>query len=148
MLYMLGQRFINHQGIPKCLIKIGMSRNLDKRIATYKSDNPTAIFISSTAGTEPDESRCHNYLETNGRHYSGEWYEVSNDFYINCLKNGFKQFPLKNSKQNVYMHIQYTNDVLAQQRIKHLYGEKNNNSSNNIINFPQPQLHATIGGNL
>ena len=138
MLYMLGQRFINYQGIPKCLIKVGLSRDLNKRIATYKSDNPTAVFISSTAGVESDENKCHAYLATVGNHYSGEWYEVSNDFYISCLKNGFTQFPLKNPKQNVYMHIKYTDDVLAIQRIKHLYEDKNNNyTNNNIVNFSQ-----------
>lgn len=126
MLYMLGQRFINRQGIPKCIIKVGLSRDLNKRINNYRSDNPTAIFISSTAGTEPDESRCHSYLFSHGKHYSGEWFEVSNDFFIDCLKNGFQNFPLKNAKQRVYMHTQYTDDMLAQQRIKHLYGDNSN----------------------
>lgn len=121
MLYMLGQRFIDNMGIPRCLIKVGLSRNIDKRINNYKSDNPTAVYISSTAGVEYDESRCHHYLSLHGTHYSGEWYLVSNDFYINCLKKGFAGFPLKNANQNIYMHIAYTNNELARHRIKLLY---------------------------
>lgn len=121
MLYMLGQRFIDNMGLPQCLIKVGLSRDLDKRINTYKSDNPTAVYISSTAGVEYEESCCHNYLSLHGTHYSGEWYLVDNDFYINCLKYGFKGFPLKNPKQNIYMHIRYTDNELARYRIKLLY---------------------------
>jgi hypothetical protein len=132
---MLGQRFINYQGFPKCIIKVGLSRDLDKRIRTYKSDNPTAVFISSTAGTEAEESKYHSYLAIHGKHYSGEWYEVSNDFYINCLQNGFKGFPLKDPKQNVYMHIQYTDDLLARQRIKNLYNENKNINQCRILDF-------------
>ena len=124
MLYMLGQRFIDNMGVPRCIIKVGFSRDLDKRINSYKSNNPTAIYISSTAGVEYEESRCHGYLALHGTHYSGEWYLVNNDFYINCLKNGFKGFPLKDPKQNIYMHIKYTDNELARYRIKMLYQNK------------------------
>ena len=122
MLYMLGQRVINNEAEPICLIKVGMSRDLKKRIKNYKSDNPSAIFISSTAGVEYDEQKCHRYLGLHGRLYSGEWYQVDNDFYINCLKYGFKNgFPLKRENQPVEMHCSYTTDKNIQDKMAKLY---------------------------
>lgn len=124
MLYMLGQRIIDSRDNlkPKCLIKVGLSRNINKRINNYKSDNPSAIFISETAGVESEENKCHCFLAQNGKWYSGEWYEVSNTFFEQCLKEGFKFFPLKNKNQNIYMHINYSPNDITKHRIKKYYG--------------------------
>ena len=108
MLYMLGQRIIDTPSFtPKCLIKVGVTRDLNKRIKNYKSDNPSAVLISTTAGVEQEESKCHIYLAKIGKLYSGEWYEVPNNFYVKCLKKGFADFPI-DKKQNIYMHTRYT----------------------------------------
>lgn len=106
MLYMLGQIIIDQKDsfTPKCLIKVGVSRNVTKRMGSYRSDNPSAVFISETAGIESDESRCHAFLSSQGKNYGGEWYEVSEDFYKKCWTHGFTIFPLKTETQNVYMH--------------------------------------------
>lgn len=90
MLYMMAQHgFDLREGNELYLIKVGLSRNIRQRENSYKSDNPSALMIYSTAGTESEERACHNYLSKNGKHYSGEWYAVSHDFFEKCLKYGF-----------------------------------------------------------
>lgn len=84
------------------LIKVGLSRNVDRRESNYRSDNPSALMIYTTAGTESEESACHSYLSRNGKRYAGEWYAVSKEFFIKCLKLGFVGFPLRNPNQNIY----------------------------------------------
>ena len=124
MLYMLGQRILDCRDnlTPKCLIKVGLSRDINKRINNYRCDNPSAIYISETAGVESEERKCHYFLAKNGKHYSGEWYEVPNSFFEECLKYGFKIFPLKSEKQNVYMHCVYGTNDLVKERIQKFYG--------------------------
>lgn len=106
MLYMLGQIVFDIRTLsPKHLIKVGVSRNVSRRMCCYRSDNPSAIHISTTAGVEPQENACHSFLSAHGKHYSGEWWEVSEEFFLNCLKEGFTPFPKKDKKQNVYNYI-------------------------------------------
>ena len=126
MLYMLGQRIIDSKDNlkPKCLIKVGLSRDVNKRISNYRCDNPSAIFISETAGVEYEERKCHSFLRKNGKCYSGEWYEVSNSFFEECLKWGFNIFPLKKEGQNVYMHINYSPNEITKERIKKYFEEE------------------------
>ena len=129
MLYMLGQRILDNVDLtPKCLIKVGLSRNINKRMANYRSDNPSAVFISETAGIEYEERKCHCFLAKYGKHYGGEWYEVSNFFYEQCLKYGFRLFPLKSENQNVYMHVIYSPTDLTRERIKRYFFEEINNA--------------------
>lgn len=106
MLYMLGQAILDIKDnmTQKYLIKVGLSRKLTQRINTYKSDNPSAIVISTTAGVESSESKCHSFLLNNGELYSGEWYQVNKDFFNQCLKEGFKFFPKTQENQNIYMY--------------------------------------------
>lgn len=107
MLYMLGQIIFDIQKdfAPKCLIKVGVSRNVNQRLNAYKTDNPSALLISTTAGVNPQERNCHSFLSQNGKCYQGEWYEVNFDFFSKCITEGFAFFPKGNKKQNVYLHI-------------------------------------------
>lgn len=114
MLYMLGQHIIDlKDNKEKFLIKVGVSRDVDKRIRNYRSDNPSAVCISQTAGTEPDERRCHSFLFLHGNHYNGEWFSVSKQFFNKCLQEGFTNFPLKKKGQNVYI---YTKNITLENK--------------------------------
>lgn len=106
---MLGQKIIDikDNNKEKMLIKIGMSRDVDKRMSNYRCDNPSALLISTTAGVEREESYYHHQLYRLGmKKYGGEWFEVSEEFFTQCLKTGFNTFKM-HKKQNVYMHIKY-----------------------------------------
>jgi hypothetical protein len=108
MLYMLGQIVLDLRKdlIPTYLIKVGLSRDVDRRMNNYRSHNPSAMLISTTAGVEYEEYNCHFFLSRNGCHcYDGEWYSVSKDFFVKCLKEGFEFFPKQRKNQNVYKHI-------------------------------------------
>lgn len=107
MLYMLGQIIFDIQKdfSPKYLIKVGVSRNVNQRLNAYKTDNPSALLISTTAGVNSQERKCHSFLADNGKCYQGEWYEVNFDFFSKCITEGFAFFPKGNKKQNVYLHI-------------------------------------------
>lgn len=103
MLYMLGQAIIDirQDSSIKYLIKVGLSRKLNARINTYASDNPSAIYIANTSGTEREEKRCHTLLGEKGKVYHGEWYEVDQDFFTKCLRDGFLVFPNYHKKQTM-----------------------------------------------
>lgn len=103
MLYMLGQAIIDikNDSSVKYLIKIGLSRQLNQRIYSYKSDNPSALLIATTAGTESAEKSYHYLLSKQGHCYQGEWYEVNKQFFDNCLKNGFMALPKPITRQTM-----------------------------------------------
>ena len=107
MLYMLGQVIIDVGGdlTPTFLIKVGVSRSLNARMAQYRTDNPSALLISTTSGVNAQETACHHFLSRNGKCYWGEWYKVDKDFFLRCVREGFDFFPKQNKKQNVYKHI-------------------------------------------
>ena len=76
------------------MVKVGMSRNLQKRINDYKSHNPLAIVICSCAGTEREEKYCHNMLSQVYQRIKGtEWFLVDEKFYYDCMSFGFRIFP-------------------------------------------------------
>lgn len=95
MLYMLGQVVldINDNYKQKYLVKVGLSRKLNQRINTYKSNNPSAIVFDTIAGVERAERKCHQFLSQNGKWYSGEWYQVNKEFFTKCREEGFSFFP-------------------------------------------------------
>lgn len=105
MLYMFGQVILDIKDDykQKYLVKVGLSRKLAKRINTYKSDNPSAILFSTTAGVERAEHKCHLFLSENGKWYSGEWYQVDKNFFERCQHEGFHFFPRQRENQPVYM---------------------------------------------
>lgn len=105
MLYMMAQHSLDLRNSEELfLIKVGLSRDTTKRKSIYKSNNPSALMIATTAGLEREESNCHSYLFKIGKHYSGEWYKVSQETFNQCLQYGFKGFPLKNPTQNIYFN--------------------------------------------
>lgn len=104
MLYMMAQHSFDLKTQEELfLIKVGLSRNIGNRASSYRSDNPSAKMIFSTAGTEYDESKCHSFLYHYGTRYQGEWFKVSKEFFDYCLKYGFIGFPLKRKDQNIYI---------------------------------------------
>jgi hypothetical protein len=109
------------------LIKVGLSRDIDKRKSSYKSHNPAAVMIFTTAGTEREENACHNFLYNYGTRYQGEWFNVSKEFFHHCLKYGFINFPLKNKKQNIYIKkptIAFNMEDFKNKDFERHYGDK------------------------
>lgn len=78
----------------KCnLVKVGESRQLNKRRRSYKTHNPCAIMRSTCAGTEMQETLCHMKLNKIGKRIlNTEWYMVSDEIFTKLYEEGMGFF--------------------------------------------------------
>lgn len=79
----------------KFLVKVGLSRDVRKRIGGYRTHNPFATFLCACAGTEAAEQYCHTVMRCRPDCIGvpgSEWFIVSEEFYNECKEKGLKVF--------------------------------------------------------
>jgi hypothetical protein len=77
------------------LLKVGFTRNLNKRIKDYQTTNPIAEFIGIVNGTIQDEREYHDELEELGftRIEGTEFFEIPKNISTRqIMKKGFLIF--------------------------------------------------------
>lgn len=83
------------------LVKVGMTRNLEKRRTSYKTHNPFAVMTWSCAGCEKEELKVRSELNKIGKRVSGtEWFIVSEETYNELNQKGFAMFESTKLKKN------------------------------------------------
>ena len=76
MLYLIKLR-----GETNTLLKIGYTKNIDKRLKTYKTHNPLIELVDIKEGSIFDESCLHNQLKEYLFDDSKEWFIENNEIY-------------------------------------------------------------------
>jgi hypothetical protein len=77
---------IKLKGETNTLLKIGYTKNIDKRLKTYKTHNPLIELIDIKEGSIFDESCLHNQLKEYLFDNSKEWF-IENDEIYNIWKS-------------------------------------------------------------
>ena len=77
---------IRLKGETNTLLKIGYTKDINKRLKTYKTHNPLVELVDIKEGSTSDESCLHNKLKEYLFDNSKEWF-IENDEIYNTWKN-------------------------------------------------------------
>ena len=69
------------KGESQTLLKIGYTKDIDKRLKTYKTHNPLIELIDIKEGKSIDESNLHNLLKQYSFEDSKEWFVENSEIY-------------------------------------------------------------------
>lgn len=87
--------------------KIGLTRDISSRQASYRTHSPCATFLCACAGTGKAELEGRDFLSKNGQRVKGsEWFIVSEQFYNECKAKGLSIVP-KFQKAKITWYVQH-----------------------------------------
>ena len=94
---------IKLKGKTNTLLKIGYTKNIDKRLKTYKTHNPLIELVDVKEGGIIDESFLHNKLKEYLFDDSKEWFIEDNEIYN--IWNNYDSKKLTNDKEETILKI-------------------------------------------
>ena len=94
---------IKLKGETNTLLKIGYTKNIDKRLKTYKTYNPLIELVDIKEGNTFDESILHNKLKEYLFDNSKEWF-IENDEIYNTWNN-YKNKELTLEEEEIILEI-------------------------------------------
>lgn len=93
-LYLIGSVYLNQcTNKPLYCVKIGQSKNLERRINQYYTYNPIFKLIDyipiDSKNLLKKEKSYHEILSRRSKWSTGEWFIIEKDTYFDLIENGF-----------------------------------------------------------